>query len=153
MADKSRIITKIISEIDWKIIETVRTLRKSKFSQVGLSLEIGFSEGFIGKVENPRLNAVYSFRHINLIVKALGVSVNDILPAKSLSNDLVKVIIKLNPPTKVKKGEMNFEVVDIIPLTADEIKEYNNRTLNRPPKSGKPVKLNKRKPLRGKKKV
>ncbi|MBX2925433.1 MAG: hypothetical protein KF746_24765 [Chitinophagaceae bacterium] len=151
MADEGRIITKIIAEIDWEIIQTIRVLRKPKFSQVALSLEIGFSEGFIGKVENPKLNAIYSFRHINLIAKALGLMISDILPKKPLSNDLIKVFIKLKPPTKVKKGEINYEVIRTIPLTSEEVKEYNNKTLNRPSKSGKPVKLNKRKPLRKKK--
>lgn len=144
MARKGRIIEKIITEIDWYIIEKVRELRKPKFSQTALSREIGFSDGFIGRIENPNQSAVYSFRHINLIAKALRVSIAELLPKEPLSNDLIKVVIELGQPTKTKIGGTNYEVIEIITLAEEEIREYNIATLNRPAKSGKPSRLNKR---------
>jgi transcriptional regulator with XRE-family HTH domain len=131
MAEKDRIIEKVIAEIDWEIIERIRELRKDKFSQVGLSMEIGFAEGFIGRIENPQHTAVYNPRHINLISKALKVKISDIIPEKPTQNDLVKLIIKILPPTKLKKGEANYLVLDKIPLSEKEVKEYNLKTLNR----------------------
>jgi transcriptional regulator with XRE-family HTH domain len=131
MSGKERIIDKVIAEIDWFIIERVRELRKDKYSQVALSMEIGFAEGFIGRIENPTQTAVYSHRHINLIAKALKVKITDILPEKPLSNDLIKLIIRIQPATKLKKGEVNYEVLKKIPLLDEEIKEYNSRTLSR----------------------
>lgn len=151
MANTERIIEKIISEIDWFIIEKVRELRKTKFSQTALSIELGFAEGFIGRIENPNQSAVYSSRHINLIAKALKVKVSDINPEKPLPNDLIRLVIKLKPPGKLIKGQVNYEVLKKTPLTDDEIKEYNKKTLSRPSKTGKPARLNKRKSVKGKK--
>jgi transcriptional regulator with XRE-family HTH domain len=149
MAEKGRKIEKVIAEIDWFVIERVRELRKSKFSQTALSREIGFSEGFIGRIENPKQSAIYSLRHINLIAKALKVSVNDLLPKQPLNNDLIRVEIQLGDPTKTKIGEANYKVIKKIPLTEDEIRKYNVSVLSRITRSGEPSKLNKRKPKKG----
>jgi transcriptional regulator with XRE-family HTH domain len=146
MTDEGRIIEKVISEIDWFVIEKVRELRKAKFSQTALSIEIGFSEGFIGRIENPNQSAVYSLRHMNLIAKALKVNIDDLMPEVPLSNDLMKIVIKLGKPTKTKTGEHNYTIIKKSPLTEKEIKEYNNVTLNRPSKFGKPPNSKKRKP-------
>jgi transcriptional regulator with XRE-family HTH domain len=145
MAITERVKEKIITAIDWYVIERVRELRKSKFSQSELSREIGFSDGFIGRIENPNQGAVYSLRHLNLIANALNVGVADLMPKQSFDDDLVKVTIKWKPPTKAKTGEVNYEVVKIVSLTAEEIAEYNKKVLNRPTKSGIPPKLRKRK--------
>ena len=131
MAGKERIIRKIIADIDWFIIERVRELRKSKFSQTALSIEIGFAEGFIGRIENPNHSAVYSPRHINLLANALKVKISDILPPNPLPNDLILLVIKIKPATKLKTGEKNYEVIEKIPLTEDEIKDFNSKKLNR----------------------
>ena len=149
MAGKEKIIEKVIAEIDWYIIERVRELRKSKFSQIALSIEIGFAEGFIGRVENPNQSAVYNTRHLNLIAKALKVKIIDLMPERPLANDLVKLTIKVQPPSKPKKGEANYKVIQKIPLTEEEIREYNKKTLNRPPKVGGQMVLKKRKSSRG----
>lgn len=148
MAGKGRIIKKIVAEIDWYIIEKVRELRKSKFSQTALSIEIGFAEGFIGRIENPDYSAVYSPRHLNLIAKALKVKISDLMPSHPLPNDLVQLVIKVYPATKLKKGEKNYEVIEKFPLTEDEVKDYNYKKLNRPTKSGKPPQFKKRKPIK-----
>ncbi|MGN6399894.1 MAG: helix-turn-helix domain-containing protein [Flavisolibacter sp.] len=151
MAGKEKIIEKVIAEIDWFIIERVRELRKEKFSQVALSIEIGFAEGFIGRVENPNQSAVYNPRHINLIAKALKVKIADLMPEGPLSNDLVRLTIMILPPTKPKKGEANYKVIKKTSLTEEEIKEYNKKTLNRPSKSGDQIALKKRKSSKNKK--
>ena len=145
MASDQQVKEKIITAIDWYVIGKVRELRKLKFSQSELSREIGLSDGFIGRVENPNHSAVYSLRHLNLIAKALNVSIIDFLPKQKLDNDLIKVLIRWKSPTKIKKGEVNYDVVSIVPLTPEEIVDYNKRVLNRPTKSGVPARITKRK--------
>lgn len=96
MASDQQVKEKIITAIDWYVIGKVRELRKSKFSQSELSREIGLSDGFIGRVENPNHSAVYSLRHLNLIARALDVSIIDFLPKQKLDNDLIKASIPLS---------------------------------------------------------
>lgn len=103
------------------------------------------------RVENPNQSAVYSHRHINLIAKALKVKISDIEPERPLSNDLVRLVIRMRRPTKPKKGEPNYEVIKKNPLSEEEIKEYNRGTLSRPPKTGGSPRLKKRKSVKGKK--
>lgn len=145
MTEKGRIIKKIISEIDWYIIEKVRELRKSKFSQIALSIEIGFAEGFIGRIESPNYSATYSPRHINLIAKALKVKVSDIMPSQPLKNDLILLVIKIKSATKLKTGEKNYEVIEEIPLTDEEVEEYNKSVLHRSSKNKQSAKPKKKK--------
>jgi transcriptional regulator with XRE-family HTH domain len=145
MANKGGIIEKIVAEIDWYTIEKVRELRKPRFSQAALSREIGFSEGFIGRIENPKQSAVYSLRHLNLIAKVLKVNLSDLLPKQPLSNDLTRFDILIGDPTKRKTGEPNYKVIKKTALTEDEIRKYNIAILSRPARSGEPSKLKKRK--------
>jgi transcriptional regulator with XRE-family HTH domain len=145
MATKEKVKEKIVSAIDWFVIERVRELRKLKFSQSELSREIGFSDGFIGRIENPNQSAVYNLRHLNLIAKALNIDIVDLLPKDRLDDDLIKVTFKWNPPTKNKAGEVNYEIVNIVTLTPEQVVEYHKKVLNRPTKSGAPPKLIKRK--------
>jgi len=145
MATNEKVKKKIIAAIDWFVIENVRELRKSKFSQSELSREIGFSDGFIGRVENPNQSAVYSLRHLNLIAKALNVNTVDLLPKNRVDEDLIEVTFKWNPPTKNKTGEINYEIVEIVALSPEQVIEYHKKVLNRPTKSGISPKLKKRK--------
>lgn len=151
MPNKERIIQKVIAEIDWYVIEQIRELRKNKFSQIALSIEIGFSEGFISRIENTNYSEVYNARHINLIAKAFKVKISDIMPESALKNDLIKLTIKMLPRSKPKKGEANYEVLRIIPLTNKEIRDYNLKTLNRLPKRKAKAVSNKRKSARSNK--
>lgn len=148
MSNKGKKIEKTISDIDWFVIEKIRELRASKFSQAALSREIGFSDGFIGRVENPATSATYSLRHINLISKALGVSISEILPKKPLSSDLIRVIIQIGQPTKNPVGKSNYSVISKTPLTDKEVEEYNKYVLHRRSKAKLPVRPNKRKAKR-----
>src|SRR5688500_5882279 len=96
MAVKKDIIELVIADIDLYIINTVRSFRVQKeISQVQLSQDIGMSDGFVGKVENPRLRDKYNFRHLNLLAKVLGCSPKDFLPEKSLPQDLVRLKVKM----------------------------------------------------------
>jgi transcriptional regulator with XRE-family HTH domain len=72
---------KELSEIDKYVIEKVKELRiDRKLSQEKLSLLMGFSEGFIGNVENPRLKEKYNIKHLNLLALVLKCSPKDLLP-------------------------------------------------------------------------
>jgi transcriptional regulator with XRE-family HTH domain len=145
MAIKAEIKEKIVTAIDWFVIEKVRQLRTSKFSQKQLSQEIGLSEGFIGRIENPNHKAVYNLRHLNLIANILQVNISELLPKQRIKEDLVKVTYRLMPPTRKSIGEINYEVLKVTPLTREQVSEYNKKTLNRPTKSGMPPKYKKRK--------
>jgi len=150
MAIKAEIREKIVTAIDWFVIEKVRQLRKSKFSQKQLSQEIGLSEGYIGRIENPNHKAVYNLRHLNLIANVLQVNITELLPKQKLKDDLVKVTFRWLPPSKKRTGEINYEVIKLTALTREEISEYNKKILNRPTKSGNPPKLKKRKSSKNK---
>ena len=145
MTNKDRTIEKIISDIDWFVIEKIRELRSSKFSQAELSREIGFSDGFIGRVENPVTSVTYNLRHINLISKALGVNISHILPKAPLTTDLVKIVIQLGQPTKKAVGKANYVIISKVPLTETEVEDYNKNVLHRRPKNSQVVKTGKRK--------
>lgn len=95
MKGKDEIIEVVMSRLDLYVIERVKKLREEKnISQDSLSVSMGFSEKFIGSVENPRLAARYNIRHLNLVAKALNCSLHDLLPNKPFDEDLVRVKIK-----------------------------------------------------------
>ena len=74
-----------IIDIDKYAINRVREIRTAKkISQQKLSILIGFSEGFIGNVENPNRKEKYNLRHLNLIAKALNCSPKDFLPEQPI---------------------------------------------------------------------
>ncbi|GGA95678.1 helix-turn-helix domain-containing protein [Mucilaginibacter rubeus] len=76
---------KDISELDKYVIEKVKILRQEQnISQQKLSQLIGFSEGFIGNIENPRLHEKYNIKHLNLLAKALNCSPKDFFPDQPL---------------------------------------------------------------------
>lgn len=73
-----------LSEIEKFIIKRVKEIRiEKKMSQKNLSLSMGFSEGFVGNIENPNLPEKYNIKHLNLLAKALGCSPKDFMPEKS----------------------------------------------------------------------
>lgn len=95
MKGKEEIIEIVMSRLDLYVIDKVKKLREARnISQDNLSVKIGFSEKFVGSVENPRLPARYNISHLNLLAKALECSIHEILPAKPFEDDLVKVRIK-----------------------------------------------------------
>lgn len=95
MGGKGQIIEITISQLDWYLINQVKKLRKEKgISQADLSVKMGFSEKLIGSIENPTLKAKYNISHLNLLAKALGCTITDLLPSKPFEYDLVKLKVK-----------------------------------------------------------
>jgi transcriptional regulator with XRE-family HTH domain len=112
-----------MAEIDWYVINRIKKLRTDMgISQEQLSIRMGFSERFVAKVENLTESAKYNLRHLNMIVKIMGVSFSDLLPAKGTSHDFVK--IKARRKRQVNKnGKLSqrteVEVVEIVPVKED----------------------------------
>jgi hypothetical protein len=82
---------------------------------------MGLSERFVSKVEDFTDRTKYNLRHLNLIVKALGVSFSELLPAKGTSHDYVKIKARRNKLIN-KDGKLSqkteIEVVEIVPVKA-----------------------------------
>lgn len=75
----------MVTELEQAIIDRVRELRTERnISQAALAEHIGVSRGFIGDVENPRINSKYNVRHLNRIAIELNVSLWDIFPKDPL---------------------------------------------------------------------
>jgi transcriptional regulator with XRE-family HTH domain len=69
------------SDIEKYIISKIKEIRKQrKISQEKLSILIGYSEGFIGNIENPNQPERYNIKHLNEIAKVLGCSPKDFWP-------------------------------------------------------------------------
>ena len=120
MGAKDQIKEVITNRLDLYIINRVKQLREERgISQVELSLLMGFSEKFVGNVENPTLAEKYNIRHLNLLAKALKCTIWDLLPKEPFDDDLVKVKIKrtksLNKDGS-KSKRMQIEIVDIQPV-------------------------------------
>jgi len=109
-----------LAEIDWYVINRVKELRTAKgISQEQLSVRMGLSEGYVGKVEMLTERAKYNLRHLNLIAKTFGVGFSEILPPKATSHDFVKIKAKkkkrVNKDGTISK-RFEIEVVEIIPI-------------------------------------
>ncbi|SFF68846.1 hypothetical protein SAMN04488033_104122 [Salegentibacter agarivorans] len=128
----------IISELDFYLIEKVRELRiKSSpyLDQVTLAHRIGVSEGYIGSIENPKIQSKYNIRMLHRVAKALGLkSYQSLFPDKLLSNDLVKIRLALKNHVKRKheiddKGNVvkRFEILSITPLNENEFERWNSK--------------------------
>lgn len=71
--------------IEWYVVQRVREKREErKLTQLQLSIELGFSEGYVGKVESKRLPDHYNLNHLNDLARILKCSPQDFLPKKSL---------------------------------------------------------------------
>lgn len=69
------------SEIDIFIANAVRDKRKeNEFSQEKLSIELGFSESFVGNIERPGSPEKYNCTHLNIAARILGCSPKDFWP-------------------------------------------------------------------------
>jgi len=112
-----------IAEIDWYVINRVKKLRTDAgISQEELSLKMGLSERFVNKVEDFTSNVKYNLRHLNLIVKILGVSFSDLLPPKGTSHDYVKIKGRrkrlVNKDGKLSQ-RTEIEIVEIVPIKTE----------------------------------
>ena len=73
------------SKIDQYVIDAVKEMReKNKISQNDLSFEMGFSESFVGHIENPNRRDKYNLKHINMLAKIFKCSPKDFLPNKPM---------------------------------------------------------------------
>lgn len=110
----------IISRLDLYIINRVKELREKKnISQDNLSVRMGFSEKFVGSVENPTLGAKYNIRHLNLLAKSLDCTLWDLLPKEPFDDDLVRVKIKRSKGINKdgsKSKRTQIEIIDIQPV-------------------------------------
>ncbi|MCW3110162.1 MAG: transcriptional regulator [Segetibacter sp.] len=74
-----------LTKIEQSVIDKVKALRiKNNFSQKDLSIEMGFSEGFVGHVENPKRRDKYNLNHINTLAKIFKCSPKDFIPERAL---------------------------------------------------------------------
>lgn len=74
-----------ISKIEQYVIDKVRAMRIEKgMSQRELADLLDMSNGFIAKVESPKMRAKYNLNHINAIAKIFKCPLSDILPDKPL---------------------------------------------------------------------
>ncbi len=70
-----------ITKIEQYVIDKVRNMRQGQgISQAELSLQLNFSEGFVGHVENPKRRDKYNIRHLNELAKIFKCSPKDFLP-------------------------------------------------------------------------
>jgi len=71
--------------IEWYVIQKVREKRlEHNLTQLQLSIELGFSEGYVGKVESKNLPDHYNLNHLNTLARVLKCSPQDFLPKKSV---------------------------------------------------------------------
>lgn len=73
------------TELDLYVIEKVKEFRNTKkIPQKELSIKMGFSEGFVGHIENPKRRDKYNLHHLNILAKIFKCSPRDFLPEKPL---------------------------------------------------------------------
>lgn len=129
------IIEIITSEIDFGVMEKIRNARiKAGIDQVELAQRVGVSEGYIGNIENPKIDARVNVRMLGRIAVALEQgSYNDLLPDEVKSHDLVIKRIRLIE-TNSRKHVLNevgevpkrLDVLETTPITEDELKQMKD---------------------------
>ncbi len=73
------------AKIELYVIEKVKEMRTEKgFTQASLAEALGYSEGFIGHIENPKRRDKYNIKHLNEIAKLFGCSIRDFFPEKPM---------------------------------------------------------------------
>jgi len=110
---------KVISEIDYLLIEEVKALRiKKGISKAKLSSKLKLAESFVGKVEDLSQRDKYSIRHLPLLVKALGLkSIGQLFPSTPVKN-MIEITYEKIPKLNKDGSESKQFVEKII-----EIKE------------------------------
>lgn len=129
------IIEIITSEIDFEVMEKIRNARiKAGIDQVELAQRVGVSEGYIGNIENPKIDARVNVRMLGRIAVALEQgSYNDLLPDEVKSHDLVIKRIRLIETNSRKHilnedGEVpkRLDVLETTPITEDELRKMKD---------------------------
>src|SRR5690606_23422681 len=126
------VIEIIISEFDFRVIRKLREKRiLADLTQEELSAKVGVSEGFFGNVENPKQPQKLNMRMLARVAKALEIkSYSELLPENIVSNDLVKIRLKLIKTNKRKEKDdngnpvKNMEIISIKPMSEKEISGY-----------------------------
>jgi len=73
------------SDIEWYVIQKVKEKREERnLTQMQLSIELGLSSGWVGKVESRKIKDKYNLNHLNDLARILKCSPQDFLPKKSL---------------------------------------------------------------------
>lgn len=76
------------TEIEQYVIDKVKEMRIERgLSQSDLALQLDVTNGFIGKVESPKLPAKYNLNHINALAQLFNCSPSDFLPQQPFKND------------------------------------------------------------------
>lgn len=125
----------VISDLDYLIIQRVIELRINSnpyLDQVTLSQKIGVSEGYIGKIENPKERAKFNIRLLGKVATALNLdSYQQLLPKDLPKNDLVKIIFEeresySNKHVFGQDGNLKrkYKQISKEPLSEKEIKEW-----------------------------
>lgn len=133
------IIEIITSELDFFLIERIRELRiqfKPYMDQVTLAQKIGVSEGYIGNIENPKIQSKYNIRMLHRVAEALNLeSYHTLFPDKIFENDLVRIRLRLKENSNRKheidetgKAKSRFEILMIKPLNKDEYQRWNSKS-------------------------
>ncbi|WP_244215165.1 XRE family transcriptional regulator [Pedobacter miscanthi] len=112
--------TKIISEIDYLLIEEVKAIRiKQGLSKAQLSAKLKLARSFVGKVEDLSQRDKYSIRHLPILVQALKLkSICQLFP-KVPSRDMIEItyqkIPKLNKDGSQSK-QFEEKIIQIVPI-------------------------------------
>lgn len=121
-------IVRIVSAMDLHVIDAIRKKREGlNISQAALSVDMDFSEKFIGNIENPSVSMKYSLRHINLVAKALKCNISEFFPPGGfLEDDLLRITVEKKKIIDEKGKERIIPVIiERESLTKEEIQEYN----------------------------
>lgn len=82
---KQEAFMKAKTPFEWQIIQLVKEKRiEHEMTQLQLSLKLGFSEGYVGKVESKNLPDHYNLDHLNKLAKIFKCSPQDFMPKKVL---------------------------------------------------------------------
>lgn len=133
------IIEIITSQLDFFLIERIRELRiqfKPYMDQVTLAQKIGVSEGYIGNIENPKIQSKYNIRMLHRVAEALNLeSYHSLFPDKIFENDLVRIRLRLKENSNRKheidetgKAKSRFEILMIKPLNKEEYQLWNSKS-------------------------
>lgn len=118
---KKHTSVKNISELEFLIIEKVKSIRsEKKISRQELSRLMGLADSFVGKVESYAFPDKYNLRHLALIAKALKLkSTRELLPTGIPEYDIIEVIYeKVLKTNKDGSPSKQFEekVISIEPI-------------------------------------
>lgn len=109
-----------IVEMDYRLMLHVKELRKGKFSQEELSLEMGVNKSFVGNVESLLQHQKYGTRHIPLLAKAFGYkSVDELFKFSTPKHDKVRLTLRITPKLNkdgTKSRGKELEVIKVEPI-------------------------------------